>query len=269
MPDAAVNSTGSETDEAGHKLRLLFVTEDDPLYVIRFFEVFLDEYPRDEFEVVAITVDEAFHEPIWTTARRMLRFYGPVGFVRLGLRFALVKARGRSIANLAREAGIRELSCSSVNDPDYVKQVRDLEPDVIISVAAPEIFKDEILNASRLRCINIHSGCLPKYRGMMPTFWQLLHGEKHATVTVHEMAAKLDAGDVLGTVEFPLRERDVLDRVITETKRDGARLMIDVLRRIADGTVQPQPLDMREKGYFSFPKPDDVKVFRRKGHRLL
>ena len=45
-------------------LRVLFVTEDDPLYVIRFFEVFFDEYPRDEFEICAITVDAAFHEPI-------------------------------------------------------------------------------------------------------------------------------------------------------------------------------------------------------------
>jgi methionyl-tRNA formyltransferase len=251
------------------KMRVLFITEDDPLYVIRFFEVFFAEYPRDEFDIVAITVDEAFHEPIWKTARRMLRFYGPAGFVRLGTRFAAAKARGRSIATLARAAGVRELSCQSVNDPDYVKQARALEPDVIVSVAAPEIFRKDILNVARLRCVNIHSGRLPTYRGMMPTFWQLVEGEDHVTVTVHEMVEKLDAGDVLGTREFPLRDRDVLDRVIVGTKQAGARLMIDVLRRIAAGTDEPQPLDMSEKGYFSFPKPEDVRRFRARGHRLL
>ena len=36
-------------------MRVLFITEDDPLYVIHFFDVFFDEYPRDEFEVVGIT----------------------------------------------------------------------------------------------------------------------------------------------------------------------------------------------------------------------
>ncbi|UCD74939.1 MAG: hypothetical protein JSV91_14270 [Phycisphaerales bacterium] len=250
-------------------MRVLFVTEDDPLYVIRFFEAFFAEYPRDEFEISAITIDDAFHEPIRKTAKRLWRVYGPVDFLRLSLRYASAKLRGRSIAALARRAGIREMPTKSVNDPAYVEQVRGLGPDVIVSVAAPEIFRKDILESARLRCINIHSGRLPKYRGMMPTFWQLLHGESQATVTVHEMAIKLDAGDVLGTLDFPLREKDCLDRVIVETKRQGARLMIEVLRKVAAGTDEPQPLDMAGKEYFSFPKAEDAKAFRKRGHRML
>lgn len=251
------------------KLRILFVTEDDPLYVIVFFDAFLAEHPRDEFEIAAITVQEAFHESMLRTAQRMWRFYGPVDFVRLGVRFALTKLRGRSIARLAQEAGLALLPTSSVNDPAYVEKVRALAPDVIVSVAAPEIFRKEILASAAKRCVNIHSGRLPKYRGMMPNFWQLLHGEPHATVTVHEMAEKLDAGAVLGTLEVPIRERDALDRLIVETKRGGAHLMIKVLRELAAGTDRPVPLDMSQKQYFSFPKPEDVKALRAKGHRML
>ncbi|MCZ6834437.1 MAG: formyltransferase family protein [Planctomycetota bacterium] len=250
-------------------LRLVFITEDDPLYVIRFFDVFFDEYPRDEFEVVAITVAEAFHEPLWKTAWRMLRFYGPLDFVRLAWRFVGVKLSRRSIAKLATMAQVPVIRATSINDPAYVERIRDLDPDVIVSVAAPEIFKKEILASARNRCINIHSGRLPKYRGMMPNFWQLLHGESHATVTVHEMAAKLDAGDVLGTQEFPLKDRDVLDRVIVGTKQEGARLMIKVLRQLAAGTDQPKPLNMDEAEYYSFPTPDDVRKLRKRGHRML
>jgi len=136
-------------------------------------------------------------------------------------------------------------------------------------VAAPEIFRKGILDAARLRCINIHSGRLPKYRGMMPTFWQLLHGEERATVTVHDMAEKLDAGAVLATLDVELRQPDSLDRVITETKRAGARLMIEVLRKIADGSVKATPLDMTAARYFKFPTSTDTKAFRAKGHRLL
>lgn len=251
------------------KLRLLFVTEDDPLYVIRFFEVFFDEYPRDQIEIVGVSVQEAFHEPIWKTARRMLRFYGPVDFVRLCFRYVGVKLRGDSIAKLAQAKGLPLVACGSVNDPAYIERVREINPDVVASVAAPEIFKKGILGVPSLGCINIHSGKLPIYRGMMPNFWQLLHGEKHAVVTVHEMVEKLDAGGILGTLEWPLEARDSLDRVITGTKRDGARLMLDVLLKMKRGEATATPLDMTGKKYFSFPKPADVKAFRQRGHRML
>jgi methionyl-tRNA formyltransferase len=253
----------------GPALRLLFVTEDDPLYVVRFFEVFLAEYPQDEIEIVGVSIKNAFGESLGKTARRIWRLYGPFDFVRLGARYAGAKARGVSIASLSTRHGLPLVPCESVNAPGYIERVRRLAPDVIASVAAPEIFRANVLKVPRLGCINVHSGRLPVYRGMMPTFWQLLHGEKHVVITVHEMVEELDAGAVLGTLEWPLRERDNLHRVITETKRAGARLMIDVLRRMRAGTITATPLDRSKQQYFGFPKPEDARAFRTLGHRML
>lgn len=250
-------------------LKLLFVTEDDPLYVIRFFEVFFDEYPSDQIEIVGVSVQEAFHEPKWKTARRIFRFYGPVDFFRLLARYFRVKLRGDSIAKLAKEKGHPVVACGSVNDPEYIERVKTINPDVIASVAAPEIFKKPIIDTPAIGCINIHSGRLPIYRGMMPNFWQLLKGEKTACVTVHEMVEKLDAGGVLGTLEWPLKENDSLDRVITGTKQDGARLMMEVLLKIKRGESRAEPLDMSNKQYFSFPQPKDVNQFRKRGHKMI
>jgi methionyl-tRNA formyltransferase len=251
------------------KLRLLFVTEDDPLYVIRLFDVFFREYPADLLEIRGITIDRAFHEPPWKTLRRMLRFYGPLGVARLTTRVARAKLTGRSIARLAAERSVPMIPATSVNAPEYLDEVRRLAPDVIVSVAAPEIFRKEILRIPRLGCINIHSGRLPVYRGMMPTFWQMLHGEPAVTVTVHEMAEALDAGKILGTVTVPLRSQDSLDRVIRTTKEAGARLLIDVLSKIAQGLESRVPVDMSGKKYFSFPQREHVREFRKRGHRLL
>jgi methionyl-tRNA formyltransferase len=253
----------------GQKLKVLVITEDDPLYVINFFDVFFAELPRNRIELLGVTVDAAFHESKIKTAKRIHRFYGTVDFVKLLTRFAMVKLSRRSIGTLAEKSGVPVIPCVSVNDPAYVEKVKDLKPDVIVSVAAPEVFKAGIMSAARFGCINIHSGRLPIYRGMMPTFWQLLEGEKHVTVTVHEMAAKLDAGGVIATLDYPLRDNDVLDRVITETKREGARLMIKVLLSIADGAAKATALDMSGAKYFSFPKPPDVARFRARGHRML
>lgn len=196
------------------------------------FEVFFDQYPKDEIEIVGVSVQSAFGETLGQTARRIWRFYGAFDFARLGARYAGVKARGVSIAALTTRYGLPLVPCDSVNAPEYVERARSLQTDVIVSVAAPEIFRADILAVPRLGCINIHSGRLPVYRGMMPTFWQLLRGEKHVVITVHEMVEAVDAGAVLGTLEWPLREPDNLDRVITETKRAGARLMINMLRRM-------------------------------------
>ena len=252
-----------------NRLRVLFVTEDDPLYVIRFFEVFFREYPAEVMEISGITIDRAFHEPAWKTLRRMLRFYGFAGVARLSTRFLRARLSGRSIARLAREKSIPMIPAVSVNSPDYLERVRRLAPDVIVSVAAPEIFRKEILRIPRLGCINIHSGRLPVYRGMMPTFWQMLHGEPAITVTVHEMAEALDAGKILGTIMVPIESRDSLDRVISTTKEAGARLLIDVLGKIGRGQESRVPVDMSGKKYFSFPQREHVREFRKRGHRLL
>jgi methionyl-tRNA formyltransferase len=250
-------------------VRVLFITEDDPLYVIEFFEVFAREYPRDEIEIVGITISRAFNEPRAATARRVLRFYGPVDFARLSLRVAAAKLRRRSIERLAREHGFPLVPTDSVNDPAYLRGVRALEPDVIVSVAAPEIFREALLGSARLGCINIHSGRLPRYRGMMPTFWQMVAGEPALTLTVHEMAAELDAGAVLGTLELPIPAGATLAEMMLAGKREGARLVIQVLRDLASGNARPRPLDMAQASYFSFPQREEAAELRRAGHRLL
>jgi methionyl-tRNA formyltransferase len=250
-------------------VRLLFITEDDPLYVIHFFDVFLDERPRDAFEIVGITISRAFDEPMIATARRVLGFYGAADFTRLLARLATAKARRRSIGSLAGRASIPLLPTASVNDVAYVQRVRDLAPDVIVSVAAPEIFRDELLASARLGCLNIHSGRLPKYRGMMPTAWQLLHGERTVTITVHEMAPQLDAGAVLGVAELPIRPRERLSRLMIEGKREGARLLIRVLGELAAGTARHTELDMAQASYFPFPSREHARQLRRRGHTLV
>jgi len=250
-------------------MRLLFVTEDDPLYVIHFFDLFFREYPRDELQIAGITVSPAFDESKIATARRTLRLYGIADFTRLLGRFAAVKLRRRSIERLARKQSVEILASRSVNDPGYVDRVRRLRPDVIVSVAAPEIFKQELLASARIGCVNLHSGRLPKYRGMMPTFWQMLNSEPHITVTAHEMAPKLDAGAVLGTVEHPIHANDSLARLMVEGKREGARLLIRVLRELKAGTARPQQVDMSNASYFSFPGREEARELRRLGHSLL
>src|SRR5215813_13366296 len=171
----------------------------------------------------------------------MLGFYGPWRTFRQGLRFLSSKLRAQSIESIAASAGIPIVATQSVNQLDYLEKVRAIAPDVIVSVAAPEIFKADLLGLPPLGCINVHCGRLPAYRGMMPTFWQMLRGEPAATITVQAMVGKVDAGDVLATQAFPIEPHDSLDRVILGTKRQSARLLISVLRDLRAERAQPKP----------------------------
>jgi methionyl-tRNA formyltransferase len=249
------------------RISILIITEDDPIYVVKFFDVFFDQLPRDRIDIVGMTISRAFAEPLIKTARRMWRFYGAIDFLRLLTRYARARVlRRESIARIAERNHVPLIWTTSVNATDYVERVRQLAPDVIISVAAPEVFKKPLLSSAKL-CLNIHSGRLPHYRGMMPVFWQLRNEEEQVTVTIHEMAAKLDAGRVFATRTFPLRKHDVLDRVITETKQGGATLMIDTLTKL--DKLIPESIDIADGNYFGFPQPSDVAAFRSLGHRLL
>jgi methionyl-tRNA formyltransferase len=267
--DRDAPDTTAQAAVTSPKLTIFLITEEDPIYVIEFFRVFFSEYPTAELELCGITIEQPFHESIGRTFRRMLKFYGYRGAIRQGLRFISARVRRDSISALAAAAGVPVVSTRSINDPKFIQQLQAKAPDIIVSVAAPEIFLPELLNVPQLGCINVHSGRLPNYRGMMPTFWQMLRGEQAIMITVHKMAHKLDAGDVLATQSFPLDRSDSLDRVIKGTKREGARLLIRVLRNLRNGQVRPIPLDWTDARYFSFPRPSDVRQFRRRGHRLL
>src|SRR5258708_30865904 len=79
------------------KLRVFFVTEEDPLYVIRFFEIFFAEYPHEEIDISGITIDRPFHEPIWETMRRVRVLYGFWLLIRQGLRFTRARLHCQTI----------------------------------------------------------------------------------------------------------------------------------------------------------------------------
>lgn len=261
-------SEHGSADGEGESLRVLVVTADDPLYVACFFEELIPAVP-DSVRIVGVTILPAFQERLPTTAKRVLRLYGPVDFTRLCLRFAGLRMRGRGISRLTKKAGIPLIGTRSVNSEDYLRRVAELAPDVIVSVAAPEIFRPPLLSMPRLGCLNIHSGRLPAYRGMMPVFWQLLKGETAAVVTVHEMVEAIDAGRVLDTVEVPLKRHDRLSRAMVAAKHAGATLLVEVLDRLRRGCVAFRDDSPDDDCYYSFPEPEHVRALRARGHRML
>lgn len=261
-------------------MRLEFITQNDPLYILPFFEEFFRHY-RNDFAIERVLVSR----PMGGRSRRrllldLLMLYRPLGFLRLCYQLGLSRllstlprtakaARFFSLRQLCKAYGIPYEEIGNPNARDIVDQMRSRRPDALASVACPYILKGDLLSIPALGCINIHHAPLPRYKGMMPTFWQMLNGETQVGLTVHYMATNVDEGTALLQDSMQIEHRETLDHLIRRSKRHGAHCMAKVLRHLSEGEHTALQLDHSNATYFTFPKPEEIRRFHRKGLRAI
>jgi methionyl-tRNA formyltransferase len=260
-------------------MRIAIITQDDSFYIGRFFKVFLAERPASLDIRVALVCRTMGKSP-----RKLLRqlhgFYGTFDFSRMLARHAGHKAlaltlgklssrHAYSLSQIFAQHGVDVVACQNVNGKKTVGMLKEMELDLLVSVAAPQVFKKKLLQAPKLACVNIHTARLPQYRGMMPNFWAMYHGERVSAITVHTMDADIDRGDMLLQREFDLHEGESLDDLIKRTKVLGARCLLEALAEIEQHGIRAIPPPELEPSYFSFPSKAHVREFRRAGKKLL
>jgi methionyl-tRNA formyltransferase len=174
-----------------------------------------------------------------------------------------------SIKQSASLYGIDVIERSDLNGRGFLSLIKQHNPDLFISVASPIIFKEALITIPTMGCINIHNAPLPKYRGMLPNFWQMYHDEKAIGITIHEINPKIDEGRILLQKDVDILPNETLDSLIKRTKRMGAHFMIEAINMIKSGSVKYSENDPAKGSYFSFPTREDVKEFKRKGKRIM
>ncbi|QGA81904.1 formyltransferase family protein [Halomicrobium sp. LC1Hm] len=253
-------------------LRIVVVTQDDPFYVPHFFDKFFEAIPAD-VEIERVVLLEPFNESFPALVRRMYRLYGLTNFVRRGVSYVgrtVADAIGMgkySVESVAANHNIPVTERESINTDAFVESITEVNVDVILSVSAPEIFDEAVLNAPVWGCLNVHTSELPKYRGMLPTFWALYHGENEVGVTVHTMVEDIDQGKIVRQRTFSI-DGMALDEIIIQGKRTGGKLAADALKDISNGTEDLRLME-GESSYFSFPTAEHRRELQRQGGKLL
>ncbi len=262
------------------KLRIEFITDDNPLYVLPFFEEFLRHYAA-EFEILRVSRCRPMGKRSRIKLiRGLICLYGFTGFLRLAARLLTLQASGilpfsrrtgsaHSLSQLCRNYSIPCEKIENPNRAEFVEKIRGEAPDLLISVACPYILKETLLAAPRLGCLNIHHAPLPRYRGMMPTFWQMFHRETEVGLTIHWMDERIDEGRAVLQSALEIAPQETLDHLIQRSKRHGAHCMAQVLRKIASQTQTVVTLDQGQASYFSFPTLEEMREFRRRGLRAI
>ena len=261
-------------------MKIVFLTQDDPLYILPFFEEFFRQ-DLGEIKVLAIFTCKTMGERgRLKLLRELLHLYGPLGLARLVARMlksrllSLLPAsknskKFHSIRQICKTFGVANFGIGNPNKEQHRTHITALGPDLLVSIACPYILKQALLDAPPLGCINMHHAPLPRYKGMMPTFWQMYHGERNVGVTIHYMAARIDEGAALLQEQLPIQEGESLDHLIRRGKRHGARCMLNTLRQISQQSQKTLSLDNQQGSYFTFPTFSEMKEFRRRGFRAI
>lgn len=261
--------------------RIEFLTQDDPLYILPLFAEFFRYYSSD-FAIVGVSCCRTMgRRPRKQLLRELFLLYGFVGFCRLIARrlaaslLSIYPARRGanrywSLRQLCRAYDVPFRKIGPPNDAAYVEGLRKRAPDLLVSVACPYLLKASVLNVAPLGSINIHHGPLPRYKGMMPTFWQLFHGERQVGVTVHYMNERIDEGQVLLQESIAVEPGESLDHLIRRSKEHGAHCLARVLLRLGspERWIATAPARV-EPSCFTFPTPQQLREFHRKGLRAI
>ncbi|MDD2972645.1 MAG: methionyl-tRNA formyltransferase, partial [Lachnospiraceae bacterium] len=155
------------------------------------------------------------------------------------------KGRGKEmqyppVKQCAVAAGIPVFQPTKIKAPDAVEILRSYQADIFVVAAFGQILSQEILDMPRLGCINIHASLLPKYRGAAPIQWAIIDGEKETGVTIMQMDAGLDTGDMLLKKIVPITARDTGESLFDKLMQAGAELIVEALPKIEAGELVPE-----------------------------
>jgi len=145
--------------------------------------------------------------------------------------------------------GLHVLQPEKAKDPLFIEEIRGLEPDIAIVASYGQILKKALLEAPRLGCLNIHGSLLPKYRGASPIQTAILEGESETGVTIMQMDAGLDTGDMLSKVITPIHDEDTAQTLHDRLAEMGGDLLMETLPLVLEGRLQPEKQDDLQASY--------------------
>lgn len=143
------------------------------------------------------------------------------------------------IKTLALDLNLPLLQPENVNDelPAYLMAHPEDQPDFLIVVAYGKILSQAVLDLPKIAPVNVHGSVLPRWRGASPVEHAVLAGDAETGVTVHVMAAELDAGPILSTATLPITPLDTATGLRQTLSEIGAALLIETLKK----PLKPEP----------------------------
>ncbi|MCX6349751.1 MAG: methionyl-tRNA formyltransferase [Candidatus Aureabacteria bacterium] len=131
----------------------------------------------------------------------------------------------------------------NLSHPEEISRLREIAPDLIVSVSFGRFIPDAFLGGAPRGGINLHPSLLPRWRGAAPIPWALIAGDRETGVTVHRLADRLDAGEVFAQERIAIAPEDDALTLAERLAAEGAKLLGRVVAESAAGRSTPVPQD--------------------------
>jgi methionyl-tRNA formyltransferase len=151
-----------------------------------------------------------------------------------------LKPRPPPVKVAARELDLPVFQPEKIRAPDAVSELRRLKPDVIVVAAYGQIISKAILSLPLFGCINIHASLLPRHRGASPIHAAILEGDTETGITIMQVDAGLDTGDILFRVAAPIEPYDTAGSLHARLARLAPAALLECLDLLERGFAKPE-----------------------------
>lgn len=153
------------------------------------------------------------------------------------------------VKEVALKYNIPVFQPEKIKRPEAVEELRKYPADIFVVAAFGQILSQEILDMPRLGCINIHASLLPHLRGASPIQQSILLGDKESGVTIMQMEAGLDTGDILYQESLELAKDETGGSLFDKLAKLGSEMIVKVLPMIEAGELTPVVQDEAKADY--------------------
>lgn len=149
------------------------------------------------------------------------------------------------------------------------QELRDLEPDIIVTCAYGQIIPKAILEIPKIASINVHASLLPKLRGAAPIHYAIMQGYEKTGITIMHMNSKMDEGDIISQEEIAILETDTAATLHDKLSLLGRDLLLKTLPSIIDKTAPRIKQDSSQATYCFQLKKEDERINFSKSKRQI
>jgi len=139
----------------------------------------------------------------------------------------------------ALELGLPVEQPESMRDESILAKMADVDADCIVVAAYGKILRRDVLEMTRLGCINVHSSLLPRHRGAAPINWAVIKGDKTTGVTIMQLDEGIDTGDILLQAETAIDPDETAGELHDRLADMGAELLVKALELAEKGQLEP------------------------------
>lgn len=164
---------------------------------------------------------------------------------------------GQELLDVAGLQQDRILPGQSISQPETANKLRQLNPDLVVSVLFGYILSPEVLKIPRLGSINLHPAYLPYNRGANPNVWSIVEGAP-AGVTLHYMGERIDTGDIIARESVSIEPTDTGKTLYRKIEQTGLELFRKTWSKIREGRASRLPQNGNEGTYHRVSDLDQI-----------